>query len=280
MERAVLDSQDLARFDVPQITCPDQVEGASLGGDHVGVLQSAQAERTHTHGVPNGVDAIRALQQHGVGAPDGPEDLQQGVVEVLGRAVGQEVEHHLCVAGGLEDGPFRFQAASQRPGVDDVPVVGQGDGAAPGLGDDGLGVGQQALAHGGVSNVSRGRPARQPFQLVVAEDLGDVPHAPFLVEVRPVGGDDARRLLAPMLQGVESQVGVPGRLGVGGDAEDAALVVELVLVHGLSRFGRVRTEADLHGGNIFPSGQQINTVGVNSVGGAPCGYPLRLSALL
>ena len=163
------------------------------------------------------------------------------------------------VAGGLENGPFRFQAPSQRSGVDDVPVVGQGDGPAPGLRDDGLGIGQQALTHGRVSNVGRGRQAWQPFQLLIAEDLGDVAHSPFLVQVRSVGRDDAGRLLASMLEGVESQVCVAGRLGVRGDTEDAALVVKLVLVHGLSRFGRVRTEAGLHGGNIFPCGRQINT---------------------
>ena len=278
MERTVLDSQDLARFHVTQIACPDQVEGAGLGGDDVRFLQLAQAERTHPHGVPDGVDAIRTLQQHGVGAPQYPEDLQQGGVQILGRTMSQKMENDFGVAGGLEDGPFRFQVSSQRPGVDDVPVVGQGDGSAPGLGDDGLGVGQQALAHGGVSNVRRGRQARQPFQLLVAEDLGDVAHAPFLMQARPIGRDDPGRLLASMLEGVETQVGVAGRLGVSGDAEDAALVVKLVLVHGLLRFGRVRAEAGHHGGNIFPCGRQINTEG-ESRRGSPCGRLRRDSVL-
>ena len=58
----------------------------------------------------------------------------------------------------------------------------------------------------------------------------------LLVEVRPVGGDDSGRLLASMLEGVESQIGVTGRLRVRGDAKDAALVVKLVLVHGLFVF--------------------------------------------
>ena len=100
--------------------------------------------------------------------------------------------------------------------------------------------------------MGRGGQARQPFQLLVAEDLGDVAHAPLLMELRPVGGDDSGRLLTSMLKGVKSQVGMAGRLGVRGDAEDAALVVKLVLVHGLLCFGRVHAEADLHGGNIFP----------------------------
>ena len=264
VERTVLDSQDLARFHIPQVACPDQVEGAGFGGDHVGFLQLAQAERSHAHGVPDGVNAIRTLQQHGVGAPEDPEDLQQGVVQILLGTMGQKMENDFGVAGGLEDGPFRFQAPSQRPGVDDVPVVGQGDGSAPGLGDDGLGVGQQALAHGGVSDVGRGRQAGQPFQLLVVEDLGDVAHSPFLVQPCPVGRDDPGRLLASMLEGIESQIGVAGRLWVSGDAEDAALVVKLVLVHGLSRFGRVRAEAGLHGENIFPCGRQINTEGEES----------------
>ena len=43
-----------------------------------------------------------------------------------------------------------------------------------------------------------------------------------------VGGDDAGALLAAMLQRVEAEVREVGRLGVAEDAEDAALVLELV----------------------------------------------------
>ncbi len=39
-----------------------------------------------------------------------------------------------------------------------------------------------------------------------------------------VAGDDAAGLLAPVLQGVEAEVGEPGRVGVPVDAEDAAVL--------------------------------------------------------
>ena len=45
---------------------------------------------------------------------------------------------------------------------------------------------------------------------------------------RVVGGDDAGRLLAAVLERVQAEVGEVGRLVVPEDAEDAALVVELV----------------------------------------------------
>ena len=67
----------------------------------------------------------------------------------------------------------------------------------------------------------------------LVEDLGHQPHAPVLADVLAVAGDDAAGLLAPVLQGIEAEVGQPGRLGMAVDAEDAAVFFGLVV--GLAR---------------------------------------------
>ena len=70
----------------------------------------------------------------------------------------------------------------------------------------------------------------------LAEDVADVAHVLVAVELLAVVGDDARRLLPAMLQGVQSQGGQAGRVRVPEDAEDAALLVELIVL--FERIGR------------------------------------------
>ena len=52
------------------------------------------------------------------------------------------------------------------------------------------------------------------------------------VELRAVEGDDAGRLLAAMLERVQAEGGQGGGVRMAEDAEDAALLVELVVVGG------------------------------------------------
>ena len=76
----------------------------------------------------------------------------------------------------------------------------------------------------------RGHGARQPAQARFREHLGHVPHGLFEMHVLPVRGDDARALLAAMLQRVEPEVGELGNLVTGGPhAEDAAGVLETAI---------------------------------------------------
>ena len=69
----------------------------------------------------------------------------------------------------------------------------------------------------------------QALEPVAAEHVGHPAHRLLDLEVVAVGGGDARRLLAAVLQRVEPEVGDVGGLGVVPDPEEAALVVELVV---------------------------------------------------
>ncbi len=74
---------------------------------------------------------------------------------------------------------------------------------------------------------------RQAGEGLLVEDLGDEAHLLDDGDLAVVGDGDAGALLAAVLQGVEAEVGeardvVPRRE----DAEDAAAVAEMIVVHG------------------------------------------------
>ena len=65
---------------------------------------------------------------------------------------------------------------------------------------------------GGVADVADGRSSGQRLQVPCAEDVLHQPHLSAHVEGASVGTDDARRLLSPVLQRVQSEVGEVGGL--------------------------------------------------------------------
>ena len=70
----------------------------------------------------------------------------------------------------------------------------------------------------------------------MVEDFGHQAQAPVLAHAAAVAGDDAAGLLAPVLQGVEAEIGEPGRVRVAVDAEDAAVLPGLVVDDRVFRF--------------------------------------------
>ena len=73
-------------------------------------------------------------------------------------------------------------------------------------------------------------PARQAPETLGAEHVGHPSHGLLDMERPAVGDRDPGGLLTPMLERVETQVGEVRGLRVVEDAEEAALVVELVVV--------------------------------------------------
>ena len=109
--------------------------------------------------------------------------------------------------------------------------MGHCDRTTPILHRDRLGVLEMACAAGRIADMADGGAARELGQHVDIEDVGHEPHAPMNVKRLPVGGDDAGRLLAAVLERVESQVDEVGRLVVLAqrpDSKDAAVLAGLV----------------------------------------------------
>jgi hypothetical protein len=62
------------------------------------------------------------------------------------------------------------------------------------------------------------------------EDVADVAEVAVRVELPTVVGDDAGGFLAAVLQGVQAKGGQRGGIGMAEDAENAALLVEFIVV--------------------------------------------------
>ena len=187
-------------------------------------------------GVPGGDDLVGGGDHQGIGAFDVFQGVDQRFHRVGAPVPGHEVDDDLGVHGGLEDGAALFQAAADLPGVGEGAVVADGDHLAAVLHHEGLGVDEHGGAGGGIAHVADGQVPRELIQDPGVEDLGHQPQAPVHADPFAVAGDDAAGLLAPVLEGVEAEIGEPGRVGMPVNAEDAAVFLGLVVFRGGWRF--------------------------------------------
>ncbi len=98
---------------------------------------------------------------------------------------------HLRIGGGLEDAALLFQLGMQLLGVDEVPVVRDGQIPLTKRKDLGLRVGERAGAGGGVAHVAGGGVARQRGNVVGGKDLAHQTHPTMVAHVGAVHDGDA-----------------------------------------------------------------------------------------
>src|SRR5439155_22144265 len=139
-----------------------------------------------------------------------------------------QVDDAPAVDRRLEDRAARLEPAAQLVSVHQVAVVRDRERPLGPLDHERLAVLEHGRAAGRVAVVADGEAAAEPRQDLLAEDLRYVAHAAVADEGLPVRGHDARRLLPPVLEGVEAEVRERRRLRMAEDADHAALLVELV----------------------------------------------------
>ena len=121
--------------------------------------------------------------------------------------------------------PLSHQFAAQRQPVGEIAVVADGETAGIEFGEQRLHVAQDGGARGGVADMADGHIAGQALDhLAAGEGVADQAEAALGVEAAAVEGDDAGGFLAAMLEGVQSERGDGGGLGVAEDAEHAAFL--------------------------------------------------------
>jgi hypothetical protein len=78
--------------------------------------------------------------------------------------------------------------------------------------------------------VAYGARAGQVFEILLVKNVGHEAHALMVEKLAVFHSADAGRFLAPMLEGVETQISDLSRFGVAPNTKNTALVVWLVLV--------------------------------------------------
>ena len=163
-------------------------------------------------------------------------------------AAGVEMQDHLGVRGGHEDGARGLQLVAQLGGVREVAVVGHRDGPAVALDEVRLGVRGHGVARGRVAGVADGPVALDGVEALLVEHVVHEAHALVGAQPLAVAGHDARRLLAAVLLRVEAEVGEVRRLGMAEDPEQRAAVVKPIVVDGGEpQATRARLVARRHG---------------------------------
>src|SRR5829696_417305 len=229
----VVYNDDLAGLHVAQEIGADDVQAARLAGDGVTALDFTDAEGTEAMRIPKSDELVTEDHSYRVSAfeaahrlpdrlPDREPTLQ--LPHGRGRYVGS-------VRSRVEPEAILGQSIPQLPGVYEVAVVGDGHVYVAATAELGLcvlpgsGAGRRVadVAEGQVSGLEGGE-ARS------VENLRDEPHVAHRGRALPVGDGDARGLLAPVLEGVESEIRALGKLSrelAGVEAEDAACLLRL-----------------------------------------------------
>ena len=203
------------------------VERARLGCDDPAVLVAPKAQGPHAQGVAAGDQDIGGGDGEAVRPAKPPHGVADALLPITAGGGRDQPRDHLGVGRCLEDNAFFFEAAPQLEGVDDVPVVGQGQRPPRPFDEAGLRVLRPAGTGRRVAGVADREVAGEALKVVFLEGLVHQPHAGVEVEARAVAGRDARALLPAVLEGVDPEEGDAGYVFAGGvDAEDAATLLQ------------------------------------------------------
>src|SRR5882724_7669005 len=134
------------------------------------------------------------------------------------------------VAVRLKNRAAMFQAAAPFGGVGEIAVVAERHLALVAIDHDGLGIEQSFVARGGIARVADGGGAGKFVQNIGRENFFDFAHGAVGVEFVAVAGDNAGGFLAAMLESVKAEIDELCRFGVAEDSDDAAVVVEPIIL--------------------------------------------------
>ncbi len=114
-------------------------------------------------------------------------------------------------------------------GIGKIAVVTERDLALVAVDQDGLRVQQRFVAGRGIPRVPDGQVAGKLRENAGLENFFDFAHGTMELEFRAVARDDAGGFLAAMLESVKAEVNQIRGFGMAKNAEDATMVVEMVV---------------------------------------------------
>ena len=207
-----------------QVSRGQHPAAGALGAD------AAQDQRAHAERIAHAHQRLGGQRHQRIGADHLLQRVDQPIDHGGIQADRDQVDEHLGVGGGLEQAAAPHQRAPQHVRVGQVAVVRHREAAELEIRVQRLHVAQDGVAGRGVAVVADRRGAGQRRDHPrVAEIVADQAQAAMRMEVVAVEADDAGRFLAAVLQRVQAERGHRGGVGHLPDAEDAALLVELVV---------------------------------------------------
>jgi len=132
------------------------------------------------------------------------------------------------IAGGLEVSSFPLQPVAQVARIHQIAVMRDRDKTASRVHANRLGVEQRRISSGGIPGVADGHFTGKLGEDVFGEDIRHQPHTFDIGKLVIVGGRNAGRFLAAVLQRIKSEICLMGRIGVPVDRDHAALLAQLI----------------------------------------------------
>ena len=224
----LVDADQFAGFDVPEDGRADEMQRAGLAGDDITVSDLPDGQGPEAVSVAAGIERVGRQDDRG----EGSVQLVHGGQDVLRPSFAgcsHQEREQLAVRSGDEEMSLRLNPPAEDVGIDDVSVMGEGEGARLARHLERLEIlGAPDLGRG-IADVADAGRAGKRRQLLLSEDF---PHeAGVLVETDvPVGaqGGDAASLLSAVLQDHQGLAGHE-RGPVHAEAADyAALLVQFI----------------------------------------------------
>jgi hypothetical protein len=134
------------------------------------------------------------------------------------------------VTGGLENGAAMFEFAAPLGGISEISIVADGDFAFAAIDDDGLRVGERGITGGGITRVADGGIAGKSGEALGIENVGYQAHSFDNVKIGAIRGTNSGGFLTAMLLSVKTEVGKFRGFGMRENAEDSAVIVEVIVV--------------------------------------------------
>ena len=225
----LVEHHDFAGIDVADVFRADDVERAGFRRQNRTAVEFAQHQRPDAERIARADQLLVGHRHQRIGAFDGAQGFDEAVDQAVALGLRDQMQDDFGVGGGLHHGAVAHQFASQGQPVGEIAVVADREPAGIELGEQRLHVAQDGRTCRGVADVADGGVAGKALDhLAAGEGVADEAEPAFTVKSGAVEGDDAGGLLAAMLQGVQSERGDGGGLGVAEDAEHAAFLAQRV----------------------------------------------------
>ncbi len=184
-------------------------------------------------GIAHADDAFLGERHEGIGAFHPPQGVDEPVDDraAAGR---HQVDDDLGVRRRLEDAAAADQFVADADRIGQIAVMGDGEAAELEVREQRLHVPQVGLSGRGIARMTDRHAA---FELLddpfLAEDVADQAEFAVRVELTVAGGDDPGGFLAAVLQGMEAERRMGGRVEGAVNAEDRTFFVQVVVVEGI-----------------------------------------------